>query len=333
VTPEWIDIGDIPLVAPDARAEARARDEPWSHPFEAWNRALAARAQAFGARVMLDGVGGDSLFQVSSVFLGDLFRAGRWLELRRQWKRGGGGGTREFLRTAVKPALPAPALSLLAKLRGMSPPRHYLQRPASPWIRGSFLREHRVIEQDDAGLPPLPRTNAVIAETHAYLTYPPFPRLMGHLYAFALREGVELRSPLMDSRVVRFAVPRPWHERASGNETKILLRRAMRGLLPDPVLAPRPHRTGTTSTYFSRGLRGAAPLIEATMEDMLLVSMGMVEPNTLRRAWAHFLSTGDDEVGVRIYFTLQTELWLREREDDTVNQLMAGRAAAQAGAS
>jgi asparagine synthetase B (glutamine-hydrolysing) len=114
----------------------------------------------------------------------------------------------------------------------------------------------------------LPRTSRVLAETHAYLRFPFFGRVVGVLRAFALEEGVELRSPLLDDRVVRFAVRRPWSERSDGLETKILLRRAMRGLIPESVLAPRPHRTGVTSAYFLRQLRGPArPHIEDALRD------------------------------------------------------------------
>jgi asparagine synthase (glutamine-hydrolysing) len=314
----WIDVDTIPMFD-DAFATARNREEPWSHPYEQWNRALARTARGAGARALLDGVGGDSLFQVSAVFLSDLFKQGRWMELRRQWRIGGGGGTRAFLRAVVKPALPDGALRVLAAIRRTGPPSHYLVRTPSPWFRTAFLREHAVLEREQRDTPALPRSSRALAETHAYLLYPAFPRLMSRLFSFALGEGVELRSPLLDSRVVNFAVRRPWYERADGAETKILLRRSMRGLLPDRLLAPRPHRTGITSGYFNRCLQGAGrPVVERAMQDSLLASMGMIEPTALARAWEYYLRSGDDEVGVRVYFTIQTELWLREHQPASI---------------
>ena len=112
--------------------------------------------------------------------------------------------------------------------------------------------------------------------------------------------------------MVRFAARRPWNERADGRETKVVLRRAMQGLLPAHVLAPRAHRTGVTSAYFLRQMRGPGrPLVEAMLQDPLLASIGMIDAPRLRRAWAHVLEHDDDETGARIFFTLQAELWLR----------------------
>jgi hypothetical protein len=38
----------------------------------------------------------------------------------------------------------------------------------------------------------------------------------------------------------------------------------------------------------------------------------MIDSTILGRAWEYFLATGNDDVGSRIFFTVQTELWLRE---------------------
>ena len=76
---------------------------------------------------------------------------------------------------------------------------------------------------------------------------------------FAREEGVEIRSPLYDRRVIEFALTRPREERSSGVETKKLLRASMRGLLPDSILATRTKRTGVTGGYFGRSMREHLP--------------------------------------------------------------------------
>jgi hypothetical protein len=139
--------------------------------------------------------------------------------------------------------------------------------------------------------------------------------MSGRLAGFGLSEGVEYRSPLLDERVVRFAVPRPWSDRVDRRETKILLRGSMRGLLPERVLAPRPHRTGVTSAYFTRGLSGAgASLVSDVVAGARLADLGVIDLNTFQRAWEYFLRTSDSEIGVGIYFTVQAEQWLRAHE-------------------
>ena len=309
----WLSVDTIPMVE-DAAESARKRDLPFAHAFENWNRALSRRARELGVRVMLDGAGGDQLFQVSSIYLSDLVGQGRFVELARQWAARDRPGLRYVWRWALRPALPAAIPALIARARGMSQPRHYLHRAPPFWFTARFLATHDLVGLDEAAMPPLPGGSRVLDETHAYLRFPFFARIMGTLRQFALEEGVALRSPLMDDRVVRFAARRPWSERADGRETKIVLRRAMAGLLPDHVVAPRAHRTGTTSAYFLRQLRGPGrSMVESVVQDPLLASLGMIDVMRLRHAWKHVLEHDDDETGARIFFTVQAELWLRSR--------------------
>lgn len=111
---------------------------------------------------------------------------------------------------------------------------------------------------------------------------------------------------------MRFALRRPWSDRVDGGETKNLLRRAMRGRLPESVLAPRPHRTGTTTGYFLRRLRDDAwPVARTQFSTLRLGELGIVDPHELERAWQHLLEHEDGELAARLFFTFSTELWLR----------------------
>jgi len=306
----WIDVDGIALL-PES-SPASERELPFAHAFEHWNRALARAARQDNARVMLDGVGGDQLFQVSDILLSDLFGRMQWIELARQWHARGGTGLVNLWRWAVRPALPPAIPRLVARVLGRPAPHHHLHRTAARWVRSDFLRTSGALARDEAAAPSLPTHSRVLSETHAYLRYPFFGRILGSLRGFALDEGVELRSPLLDDRVVRFAIRRPWSERSDGRETKILLRRAMRGVLPAHVLAPRPSRTGITSAYFLRQLRGPArPVLEAALQDPLLATLGIVDTRRLRHAWDHMLQHDDDDTGARLFFTLQAELWTR----------------------
>lgn len=309
VPPDWIAADDIPLWG-DAAGEAARRTLPFAHTYAQWNRRLWRAAAAAGARVMLDGAGGDQLFQVSDIYLSDLLRTGQWAELTRQaWSRRA-LGLRHLWRWGVRPALPASVARAIARLRGFTPPGHHFDREPPRWFRGTFMRAHGVMERERAAAPLLP--SGVLGELHAYLRYPFYPRMFGVMHDLALEEGVEARSPLMDARILRFAAARPWSDRVDRRETKLLLRHAMRGLLPDEVLAPRPHRTGVTTAYFFRQLRGSArPVIDALLQDPLLASLGMIDAARLRHAWAHVLRHDDAETAARLWFTVQAELWLR----------------------
>jgi asparagine synthase (glutamine-hydrolysing) len=312
--PYWVDVADIPLLDEPER-RAADRDEPFAHVFETWNRALARGARATGARVALDGVGGDHLFQVSIVALAELLRTGRWRELRREWRAKRMRGWKSFVRWAVLPLLSPRATGTLAMLRGGRPVPGYLERPVPPWVRPEFLRRHGLLDRERTNTPPRAGHTPVTYETFWYLTHPFGGRILSTVSAIALQEGVELRSPLMDRRIVEFALGRPWRERSAGTETKRLLRQALRGLVPDSVLAPRPHRTGTTSGYLLASLARAEPLFRQTFGESLLAEVGMIDAPTLRTGWADALRTRDENLAVSLVLTLQTELWLRARRE------------------
>ena len=312
---QWVDIADVPFF--DRPAErAAARDEPFAHAYEMWHRALARGARAAGAHVAFEGGGGDQLFQVSEIFLADLLRRGRWVELTREWREKGmrGSGFRSFFRWAVQPNLPGAALRAAAWMRRGRRLVGYLERIPPPWIDRGFARAHRLEERERAHTPQRARTTCAAHETLWYLTYPYFPRVFGWVSAIALEEGVELRSPLYDARVVSFALSRPRRERSLGRETKRLLRRSMHGLLPAEIVMPRTARTGITSGYFDRSMRADFPaLCDEMLRDSVLVAAGMVDATEFRRCTEEYLRHGVARWGAALNLTLHTELWLRSR--------------------
>ncbi|MGQ0715659.1 MAG: asparagine synthetase B family protein [Gemmatimonadaceae bacterium] len=317
-TPHWIDSREIALLE-GIRERAAARDEPFAHAFEQWNRALARGSRAVGSHVALEGNGGDQLFQVSLVYLADLARRGRWIALGRECRARGVRDARTLFRWAIQPTLPAPALRVATALRDGRPLRSYLERTVPSWIEPGFAASHALHERAGAGVARESGESHSAAETRWYLTAPYFPRVMTCVDSIAREEGMELRSPLLDQRVIEFAAQRPREERASRNETKRALRAAMRGVLPDEVLAPRRSRTGTTGSLFARALRAAgAALVADFAQNSRLADLGIVDPAAVRRAWLEWESTANGNLGVGMFLTLQTELWLRAQEHPPV---------------
>jgi asparagine synthase (glutamine-hydrolysing) len=313
----WIDVADVPLLDNDPRGRAARRDEPFAHAFEGLNRALACGSGQSAARVAFDGAGGDQLFQASEVFFADLLRQGRWRELAREWRAKGlaGRGWRVFGKWAVQPLLPDLALRAATLVRGGRPLHTQFDRTVPPWIRPAFARRHELAARERAGAPSRRGLGAGAYETHWYLTHPYFPRVMGTVAEIALAAGTELRSPLYDRRVIEFAVARPRTDRSQGRETKRLLRGAMRGLLPESLLAPRPRRTGTTSAYLARGLRlqHAAAVAELLAGPLALEAAGVVDGAAVREAWSGYVRRGGGSLGVSLLLTVLAELWLRAR--------------------
>lgn len=310
----WLDSETIPLFDQPVEGAA-ARDEPLPHMYELWNRALAAGSRSVGARVTLDGYGGDQLFQMTDIFLADLLRGGRWLALAGEWRARRALGRRYLLRFTVQPLVPVWLKDIWSTLRrsGRAQISH-LERRIPSWIEADFIRRHDLIGRERAALPPSGGRSRAAAEVEWYLTIPLATHIASQLAGLALQEGVEVRSPLFDRRVVEFALARPLWERAWGKETKYLLRRSVRGLLPDEVLAPRAYRTGQTFGYSSRWMRKSYPEIfeEFFRTPLILAELGIVDPNELRRSVAEYLGGGNSQ-RVGLFYTFQTEWWLRSR--------------------
>ncbi|HEV7706093.1 MAG TPA: asparagine synthase-related protein [Gemmatimonadaceae bacterium] len=309
----WLDIQDIPFF--DNPAErAAVRDEPFAHPFEMWHRSLARGTRATHSRVALEGVGGDQLFQVSEVYLADLLRTGRVAALAREWKAKGmsNSGFRNFFRWAIQPNLPRPALALARAVRGGRPLVSYLERSLPPWIDSRFARAHSLDERDRLYAPRITHGSRADRETAWYLSHQYFPRVFGAVSTFAREEGVEIRSPLYDKRVIEFALTRPREERSSGVETKKLLRASMRGLLPDSILATRTKRTGVTGGYFGRSMREHLPaMVDAVFDHSLLEDAGVIDAKAFKQSVREYARGVQSNFSVGLYFTLQSELWLR----------------------
>ena len=308
----WIAVDTVPLLD-DPEAAAVGRDEPFAHGFETTTRALARASRAEGTRVAFDGNGGDQLFQLSPLYLADLLRAGRWTALAREWRARGLRGGRTFFRHAVQPILPPAALRVATLLRGGRPLAGPFERALPPWFSATFARQHELLARDRAAIPARDGLGAADAEARWLLSYAFFPRVLAAVSGFALEEGVELRSPLFDGRVVAFAAARPREDRARGAETKRLLRAAMRGALPDALLAPRTRRTGTPGAYLARSLRiaHAADLDRLLAAPLLLGELGVIEPRAFRGAWARFQAGDNGVPALLLLLTLHAELWLR----------------------
>ncbi|MGH7603745.1 MAG: asparagine synthetase B family protein [Gemmatimonadaceae bacterium] len=321
---QWLDSEKIPLLtAPESTAAMRP--EPWSHEYEQMMRALASASRKDGARVALNGHGGDFLFYGSPIFLADLLAGGQLMRLWREWQAMPVRKPRAFFEYAIQPVLPESALRAAKWIRRGRPLAGYVQRPIPFWFNRDFVRASGLSDLAAKAAPEnlrgVSRTNR---EAYWILTQPHFDRVVSTTAGFALEEGVEIRMPLLDRRLIDFAMTRPWWERRSAGEDKHLVRHAMKDLLPPEVLAPRPFKTGSLGGYFARALRRVLPELVHLAEAPLLAEFGIVDAHRFRNA-VSVCSRGqyqDDQLAVRLLATLQAELWLRGQVQHEGNDSM-----------
>src|SRR5688572_18222057 len=185
--PRWLSIQDVPLLRDAARHAARA-DIPFQHAFENWLRALLAGTNELGARVALNGDGGDQLFAVSTVFLRDLFADFRWRELRREWQAFGGAGARELWASVARPVLEE-------RRRGRGD-RLSPGIPLPTWMNREFVERHALERRQAEAEASLAAEGGgrAAAETRRSLSNPTIPRVLAGFSALGLEHGVELRA-------------------------------------------------------------------------------------------------------------------------------------------
>lgn len=311
--PHWCDSAPIPLFG-DAASDATERDLPFAHPYALWTRELAAATHSGGARVALDGSGGDQLFQLSPVYLADLMRRGRLLAARREWRARdmSGLGWRRFVRYAVMPLLPPVALSAVTAFRGGRPVHGIRTWPLPPWIRADFAAAHDLGARAESRLPRRPGERHGAHETRWFFESAYSPTVLAAQAADGRRAGVELRSPLLDGRIIAHAALRPREERSDRGQTKRLLRAAASGLVPAEVLAPRRSRTGTTTGYYRQRLLAELPeLARRVLPLSALADLGILCPAAFADAVQRSVRAGVQEFDVALFYTIQAELWLR----------------------
>jgi asparagine synthase (glutamine-hydrolysing) len=317
VLPHWVDAQDTPLFS-ELHHRTRWSAEPFAPPFEGLSRSLTKATRSLGASVALDGYGGDFLFQVSQGYLSDLVARGQVARALRDWRAMdiGQEGLRGFFHYGVQPLLPRWGTAAIRLARGGRSMLVAMEPATPPWIRQRFVREHALAERF-ASLGPgaQPGPSAVERETQFFLTHQFFARVNSRMADFALDHGVEVRSPLFDGRVVRFALSRPREERNNAGDQKRLLRAAMRGLLPESVLGFRRVKTGTLTSYFAKHMRSdGLERLTKLLPAPALADAGIIEPGELERAVVRYRAEGDSyPYAESLYCTLQAESWLCAR--------------------
>jgi asparagine synthase (glutamine-hydrolysing) len=311
----WLFVDDIQMLSGDAE-RAAMRDEPGASPYENWNVALAHGARACGARILLDGDGGDQLFRTMDIYLADLLRTGQWIELTKELWAKRRLGRRHLFEMTVLPLLPNSSVALLNRFQRGAQFQHYLQFPLPPWLRSAFVERHDLVGRQLAFLPPRCSSQHEAGLLQWYFTSAIFDHAHRILQRRLLEAGVDSRGPLMDERLVKFAFGRPRAERLSGLDDKRLLRASMRGLIPDSVLAPRERRTGITISYSRRSMKRDLPeLFKALFRSpLMLAELGVIDTDQLKSSLERYEQRNvPDFTRMAFFHTLQTELWLRSR--------------------
>jgi hypothetical protein len=120
------------------------------------------------------------------------------------------------------------------------------------------------------------------------------------------QHGVELGHPLLDRRLVEFALSLPSWLLDDGNTNKLVLRQAMRDILPDEVVELENILPGPIARH---AIRARADVFLALTRDMRVADLGFVSEPTLAQHVAGFMQEEHDDMA--FWNTLTLEDWLR----------------------
>jgi len=228
--PPWHRLAAKTLPAAEFQPLAgRYRDFP-GYPNGPFAMSLIQRMQARQLRVALAGTGGDDLLGAASptARILDLAPRGQWRTLKRE------------LAGFSWPGMLAATARHLA-MRGLdhfdvkAPRNAVVRRRLPPWLMSSFVQRAQLAERISE-LPPIPpcwswsrarRLAAVDAGVRVHAL-----EVEDRMNA---DQGIEVRHPFYDVRIVEFLLGLPEELCASQTTYKLVLRDAMRGVLPEQV--------------------------------------------------------------------------------------------------
>lgn len=278
-------------------------------PYLAWDSCfheLLRRAREGGAQVLLTGHGGDDVLCGSPRIYADRLRGGdlRALgEIAAYARRRGADRWRVLYHYLARPLLPAGLDGALRRLAGRRP----ADTPVPAWITEGLARRSGLGDRWAAS----GSAASARQEVLEHLSRLSGDRVVGWYDRCAAAHGIEARHPFLDRRLVELAAAVPIAQLFRAGEHKPLLRRAMAGLLPEPIRQRR-HKT-RLGRYVDLGLREKeVRRVEELLAAPLAADLGFVDPQALRSAYERYCKSIPADSDRTLWYALTLEIWLRE---------------------
>lgn len=254
-----------------------------------------------GARVLLNGLGGDHVFwnmPIPSPQLTNLLVNCNFRSLHR--------GVRVWSRAFNKPYLHTLwKMVLLPFMPDVVNAQFQPKLLVPEWLDKTFARKMQLRERT---LPP----------HDPYGFEDPGRRIQSGIFqqlirllasgAYVERDGIEARSPLLYLPLVEFSLAMPFEQKLRPGEVRSLMRRALRNDLPEKTLT-RPGK-GEISEAMHKGLLRQSSNVDLLLADPLVCSLGYVDRERLRSAVSLAKHGAKLNVGALLK-TISLEIWLQ----------------------
>lgn len=148
-------------------------------------------------------------------------------------------------------------------------------------------------------------TQMLLADIHSYLC----EDILTKVDRMSMAHSLEIRSPLLDYRVVEFACRLPLAFKIRGGIQKYILREAFRDMLPASVLERKKHGFAVPISRWLRGM--LRPMFESVLEDSIFPYF--LNKNEIRRLWTEHLR-GKMDHGMQLWTIFVFLYWYRSVE-------------------
>ncbi len=146
------------------------------------------------------------------------------------------------------------------------------------------------------------------ADLHTFLPF----NLLEYGDRMSMAHGLEVRLPFTDHKLVEFALRLPAQFKLRGSESKHILRRAVRGLLPAEILErPKLGLNPPLGIWLQNDL---APRVEEMLGEAAVRRRGWFHPAAVRRIVESYRS-GRRDYSLQIWALLVLEEWCRQHLD------------------
>jgi asparagine synthase (glutamine-hydrolysing) len=283
-------------------------DEPSTGYYQPLVKDMLRIVRDVGIDVLLTGHPGDNLVAGNIFAYPDFLWHGQWVRLARElWQHSQYSHVnvfKTFWYTCLKPAAPLWLKRYYRRLPIVG--RKQIPNWIAPTFAARIGLEHLV---EEAKRPP--KGFALSRGARYWTIFHPQPiKITVARDRLATPLGVAYRYPWLDKRLAEFVMAVPTDQTIRGGLRKIVLRNALRGILPEKV------RTRRGKTYPSalarRGLRERA---RSKVEDLLIntrmAEHGWVLEEPMRQHYARFVA-GELDTEWPLWHALRLELWLRE---------------------
>ena len=125
----------------------------------------------------------------------------------------------------------------------------------------------------------------------------------------SMAASLELRAPFLDTAVVEFAARLPWRLKMSLTRTKVLLRRALRGVVPEEILRRPKKGFGIPVAAWIRG--PLLPLFEEMLSERALRDGGIFDPAPVRALLKTHVE-GRADLRKPLWTLLMFQLWQKQ---------------------